>query len=50
VILVFHISCWDDKCVPPSPDLFSWDGVLQTFFCSGWLKPGILPVSAFSIT
>jgi hypothetical protein len=46
-ILLFYTfhSSWDDRCTPICPAFFPRYGVLQTFFCLGWLGFMILPIS-----
>jgi hypothetical protein len=45
-----YTSChnWDDKCLPPCPSFFYWDGVLATF-CPGWPGTTSLMISASCI-
>jgi hypothetical protein len=35
---------WGDRCTPPPPNFFHWDGILLTF-CPVWPVTSILPIS-----
>jgi hypothetical protein len=50
MLLLFQASCcrWGNRCTPPLPAFFCWNGVLLNF-CPFWSQTAILPISAFQV-